>query len=142
MSVYLGYLQVYEDLNLARTALTTVSVFCGLLLIVFAEPPSGWWAGGDELSGDWRPAVLAAGMLALGAFFVTLPLSREFFEFSPLRPLDYLILAGAAGLWAVALRAVWRMRLFERLVARSGYSAISVPPASPPACGKPPQDHG
>jgi cation-transporting ATPase E len=127
LSVYLGYLQVSGDVDLARTALTTVSVFCGLFLIVFVEPPSAWWVGGDDLSGDRRPALMAAGMLALGAFFVTLPLSRDFFEFIPLRPTDYLILASAAGLWALVVRAIWRFELFEKLVSRPEAKALIRP---------------
>ncbi|MFN2220238.1 MAG: HAD-IC family P-type ATPase, partial [Anaerolineae bacterium] len=63
--VYLAYLATTRDVEIARTALTTVTILCGLVLIPFVEPPTKAWVGGDVLSGDWRPTLLAAGMLVL-----------------------------------------------------------------------------
>ena len=74
LSTYHGLLAAGPGLNpeaaaagallVAQTALTTVCVFCGLLLVVFSKPPTPAWTGGDELSGDWRPTALAALLLA------------------------------------------------------------------------------
>ena len=36
---------------------------CGLLLVMFVEPPSRFWAGRDEPSGDRRPTWLAIVLL-------------------------------------------------------------------------------
>ena len=73
---------------------------------------------GDELSGDWRPAALAVAMLGAYALVLAVPSLRAFFELLILRPLDYALIAGAVALWALALREIWRRRLFERLMAR------------------------
>ncbi|NLD74747.1 MAG: HAD-IC family P-type ATPase, partial [Chloroflexi bacterium] len=118
LAVYLYYLGHSGDLLVAQSALTTASVLCGLLLIPFVEPPTPGWVAGDELSGDWRPAALAVAMLGAYALVLAVPSLRAFFELLILRPLDYALIAGAVALWALALREIWRRRLFERLMAR------------------------
>jgi cation-transporting ATPase E len=116
LAVYLAYLAMGDDLEVARTALTTVTIFCGLLLIPFVEPPTGWWVAGDVLSGDRRPALLALGMLLLFGLIMLVPPLRGFFELALLRPIDYLLLAALAAGWALLLRTLWRTRFFERLL--------------------------
>ena len=97
--VYIGYF-VTSGPAVAQTALTVVSVLCGLLLIVFVEPPTPWWTGGDVLSVDRRPALLA--LLLLGVFVVILALEplREFFELVSLGAADFVVLGLVAGGWA------------------------------------------
>jgi len=117
LTVYLAYLGTAGDVGLARTALTTVSVLCGLVLIPFVEPPSEKWVGGDELSGDWRPAFLALGMLGLYLLTMALPSLRAFFELTPLPAWHWLLLAVAVLIWALLLRLIWRARVLEQLLA-------------------------
>jgi cation-transporting ATPase E len=114
IGVYLVYLRATDDVALARTALTTTTVWCGLLLILFVEPPTPAWVGGDELSGDRRPAFLALAMLALFGVIMGVPTLREAFELVPLRGLDLALIGGVVILWGLVLRLVWRQRLFER----------------------------
>ncbi len=114
LAVYVAYLQATDDMELARTALTTVTVLCGLVLIPFVEPPNKFWVGGDELSGDRRPFWLALAMLALYGWIMARPTLRESFELTPLHPLDLAIIGGVVVLWALALRFAWRRHLFER----------------------------
>lgn len=105
-----------QALPVAQSALTTVTVLGGLLLIPLVEPPSPAWVGGDRLSGDPRPAWLAAllalAYLAMAAF----PPLRQFADLAPLRSLDYLLLAGVVVLWGLALRFTWRARLLDRVL--------------------------
>jgi len=117
LTVYLAYLATTGDVGIARTALTTVTILCGLTLIPFVEPPTEAWVGGDVLSGDWRPTLLAAGMLGLYGVVVAVPPLRNFFELALLRPWDYLLLGAVVVVWALILRLVWRARLLERLLA-------------------------
>lgn len=114
--VYLVYLGMTGDVALARTALTGTSIFCGLLLLPFVEPPNAWWVAGDELSGDPRPSLLALAMLALFGLVMALPTLRASFELVPLRGWDYPILAGLAVAWALVQRQIWRASLFERFL--------------------------
>jgi cation-transporting ATPase E len=116
LAVYLAYLAMTDDLEIARTALTTATVLCGLVLIPFVEPPVEAWAGGDVLSGDWRPTLLALGMLVVYFVVTAVPPLRGFFELTPLRLWDYLLIAAVVVIWALLLRLIWRARIFERLL--------------------------
>ncbi|MCJ7621235.1 MAG: HAD-IC family P-type ATPase, partial [Anaerolineae bacterium] len=117
-AIYLYYLGTTGDVDIARTALTTATVFCGLLLIPFVEPPTQAWVAGDELSGDWRPTALAMGMLGLYACVMAIQPLREFFELVSLQVTDYALIGFVVVLWALLLRVIWRGRLLERLLSR------------------------
>jgi cation-transporting ATPase E len=116
LGVYLFYLSETGDVGIARSALTTATVFCGLILICFVEPPTEFWVGGDELSGDWRPSVLALGMLASYGCVMAVPWLRQFFELTPLAAQDYLVIAVVVVIWAFLLRLTWRRGIFERVL--------------------------
>jgi cation-transporting ATPase E len=113
LGIYLYYLETTGDVDVARTALTTTTVLCGLVLIPFVEPPTKAFVGGDVLSGDWRPTLLAVGMLGVYGVVLAVPTLRSFFELTPLRPLDYLLIAIMVAVWALLLRFIWRTWLFE-----------------------------
>nr|NIN65998.1 haloacid dehalogenase [Anaerolineae bacterium]NIN96169.1 haloacid dehalogenase [Anaerolineae bacterium]NIQ78001.1 haloacid dehalogenase [Anaerolineae bacterium] len=112
-AIYLSYLGATGDVDMARTALTTVTVACGVVLIPFVEPPNSAWVGGDVLSGDWRPTALALGMFGVYAVVLAVPPLRFFFELSLLRPLDYVVIAIVVAVWALLLRFIWRTWRFE-----------------------------
>jgi len=118
VAVYLYYLGSTGDVDIARTALTTATVFCGLLLIPFVEPPTKAWVAGDELSGDWRPTILAVGMLGLYACVMAITPLREFFELVSLRTSDYAMIGLVVAIWALSLRFIWKGQLMERLLSR------------------------
>jgi cation-transporting ATPase E len=100
----------------AQSAVTSVGILCGLLLVVFVEPPSEVWVGGDQLSGDWRPGLLALGLLLGYATLLAVPALRAFFTLVPLDGLAYVLLVVTAALWALVVRWLWRTRLFERFL--------------------------
>jgi cation-transporting ATPase E len=116
LAVYLGYLWATGDVELARTALTTTTVLCGLALIVFVEPPTPAWVGGDELSGDRRPVWLALGLLAAFAAILFMPPLREFFELRLLPPQDFAFIGLVLAAWALAVRYAWRQRVVARML--------------------------
>jgi cation-transporting ATPase E len=116
LTIYLAFLLTTKNLGIAQSALTTTTVLCGIILISFVEPPTPTWVGGDELSGDWRPTLLALGMLALYGLVMFVPVLRSFFELTPLRELDWLLISIAVGAWALVLRFMWRARVLERLL--------------------------
>jgi cation-transporting ATPase E len=96
--------------------MTTALMLCGILLIVFVEPPTAWWVGGDEYSGDKRPTILAGFMLAAFLTVIAIPQARAFFELSVLGPVEWLVVLAVALLWGAGLRLIWRAQLLERLV--------------------------
>jgi cation-transporting ATPase E len=114
IGVYLVFLQVTDDVDLARCALTTTTVLCGLLLVLFVEPPTKLWVGGDELSVDKRPAVLAVVMLMLFAVILWVPGLRASFELTTLDWTQYGMIVAAVAVWAVTLQYIWRQRLVGR----------------------------
>ncbi|HKP51454.1 MAG TPA: HAD-IC family P-type ATPase [Chloroflexia bacterium] len=121
LAVYTGYVINTNALNtndftLAQTALTTVTVLCGLVLIPFAEPPTPGWVAGDEYSGDKRPTILAVAMLAIFVIIMLVPATRTFFVLAPLGLFDIALIAAVVVAWAFALRYIWRGRILEKIV--------------------------
>ena len=100
-----------SDVETARSALVTTAILCGLVLIPFAQPPSPVFVGGAELNGDWRPTVLAVGMVVLYGVLLAIDPVRDFYELEVLSVPAYILTVLAAGGWAVALRAFWRWDL-------------------------------
>lgn len=113
--VYLYFLQTTGDMFYAQTALTYTAILCGIILIVFVQPPTHWWVGGDVFSGDRRPTLLAIGLALLFAIFLTVPPLRDFYGLILLREVShYVIILLAVGVWVLLLRLAWRTRLVDR----------------------------
>jgi cation-transporting ATPase E len=109
-----------EVVSMARTVLNTVTVYGGLLLILFVEPQTPFWTGGDDLAGDTRPVVLAILMGLVYALILLVPGLREFFQLHVLRLIDYAAIAGALAAWGLLLRWMWRARIFTRFLRLEG----------------------
>jgi len=105
--------------DLARTVLTTLTTLAGLVLIVFVEPPTPFWVGGDEYSGDWRPTIFAFTLALLFVVIMALPPLREFFELIELQLEHWLVITITVTLWTFLLRYIWRARIFERFMRMS-----------------------
>lgn len=99
---------------MAREALIHTLVLGGLILVVFAAPPTAAWAAVEKPTGDWRPALLALAMLPVYIAVLTVPPLRLFFQLVTLDLADYLVIGGLVVLWAVLLRRVWRTNAFGR----------------------------
>lgn len=133
LAIYLGYLVTtlvmsIEQINLIeinnldqflsvpRSALVTVMILCGLLLVPFLKPPTTAWVGGERLSGDWRYSLVALALLGVYVIILAVPPLREFFELSLLGVKDYLIIGLIALLWCLVLRYIWRVKLLDRFL--------------------------
>lgn len=132
LAVYLGYLVTtiwhatsgspdYVALNDAllgtpRSALVTILVTCGLLLVPFLKPAASPWVAAERLCGDWRYSLLALALLGVYAGLVAIPGTRQFFELTLLRPIDYLLLGSIALGWCLLLRYMWRARVLDRFL--------------------------
>jgi cation-transporting P-type ATPase E len=100
----------------AQTALTYFLTVCGLLLVVFVEPPNRFWAAGGEPSDDRRPTWLALGMLVALLVIVFVPVLSEFFDLRPISLLDILAVLAAAAVWVLLVRVAWKRRFLERFL--------------------------
>jgi len=113
---YLAYIVVSGSPELAQSALTALSVFGGVGLLLFAAPPGRAGAAPDVVPGGKRSAALA-GILMLGFVWVALhPGVSRFFDLAPLSETDLAIAATVAMAWAGALRWIWRAHLLDRLL--------------------------
>jgi cation-transporting ATPase E len=107
----------FEAANIiAQSAVTVFTMLAGILLIVFVEPPTPFFVGGDALSPDKRPTILAGVMLLAFITIVSTDSLRDFFELINFGLLDYLIIGAVTIVWAAVLRYVWRKRLLERFL--------------------------
>lgn len=108
---------LYSDSNvIGRDALTFVLVLCGLWLVVFAAPPTRWFAVVEETTNDWRPTLLAIAMLPLYALIMGIPSIRGFFGLNPLEGWLYAPVALAVTAWMIALRYIWAHGIVDRLL--------------------------
>jgi len=98
-----------------RTALTTFTVFTGIMLIIFAQPIHRFFAVAGDVVDDSKPTLLAGvmGLLFVGA--MSWERARAYFEMVILRPLDYAIIAVAVVVWTLAVRYVLKIRLHQRI---------------------------
>jgi cation-transporting ATPase E len=107
--VYWGFERYTSDVAYAELAVTYALLIAGLFRILFLQPPTPFWTGGEQLRGDRRVVVLVFGIVALFAAVMAVPIFREWLRLDFLSPAyDYLVVAGAAVLWAAVLRTTWR----------------------------------
>ncbi|HEX9068464.1 MAG TPA: HAD-IC family P-type ATPase [Ktedonobacterales bacterium] len=111
----------------AQTTLTAFLVTCGVLLILFVDPPARWWAVANPYVGDWRPVALVIGMLTALVAFLLLPPLRAFFSLAQLSALDLLTVAVAGTLWLLIVRTIWRTELMDRFLGVKRETAKSKP---------------
>jgi cation-transporting P-type ATPase E len=101
---------------IAQTALASFLVLAGLLLVIFVEPPSQWWTGGDVLSGDWKPTIMAV-LLIIGFFIVSaVPALRGIFALTELTPFEWALIIGTTLAWLFLVRFSWRHNLTARFL--------------------------
>ncbi len=105
-----------EALAVARTILTSVTTLAGIVLIVFVEPPTQFWTGGDEYSGDWRPTIVAIALAILYVVIMLVPSLRYSFELTELDRRDWIIVLSVVALWTMLQRFLWRAKVFDKLL--------------------------
>lgn len=101
----------------AQTALTIFATFCGIVLILFVEPPTPFWVGGNELHRDKRIFYPVLAMCISSVLLITLPPLRSLLDLVLLDGLDYLVIAVCVVIWLFVVRWVWRGRILERFLA-------------------------
>ncbi|HAJ38824.1 MAG TPA: haloacid dehalogenase [Chloroflexi bacterium] len=115
IAIYLLFMGMTQDWGYTQLVLTYMSIAMGLLLVIFVQPPTEFWVGGDRLANDRRPALLATTLLILMMSSPYVPILRDFFGLDPLRaPLDVVTLAGATLAWMFVLRVTWKRRIIDR----------------------------
>ncbi len=101
----------------AQTSLTTFFVFVGIILMVFAEPPFKWFAGGAPYNSRSWLVILSAVALFIGYLVImSMPRLRAFFALIPLPTLFYVAIALLTIVWMFVQRAIWRAHWLERFL--------------------------
>jgi cation-transporting P-type ATPase E len=100
----------------AQSSLTTFTVLCGILLLLFIEPPSKFWVGGHELRGDKRFIFLALAMFIIYALLLAIPPLRNLFDLTLLGFFDYLFIGLLVVVWIFVVRWFWRSHLLDRFL--------------------------
>jgi cation-transporting ATPase E len=104
----------------AQTALTTFFVLTGVLLMLFAEPPTRWFVGGSPYTGNRLPVIAALALLVAYAVVLLVAPLRNFFQLVPL-PLSFHLAVGLlTALWLFVQRAAYRGRWLERFLGVDG----------------------
>src|SRR4029434_7491380 len=88
---------------LAQTALVTFLVMFGLTLVLFAEPPTRFWVGGDVYNGDKRHLILVAVLFVAFLVIAFVPFLRNLFQLAAITIGDLLITGVVATLCALLL---------------------------------------
>ncbi|HEY9325466.1 MAG TPA: hypothetical protein VIS26_02750, partial [Candidatus Limnocylindria bacterium] len=107
--------------------LTTFSILCGLVLVLFAAPPTQHFTGGEANVAGWPTAALVLPLLSAFAWVIAAPERRAFFDLGALQGVDLVIAAAACALWATALRWIWREQLLERAFGIGPEAAVKRP---------------
>jgi cation-transporting ATPase E len=100
----------------AQTSLTFFTLLAGLMLVIYVEPPSDFFAGGDLVGGDLRPTILTVGLFIGFIIAMLMEPVRHFFEVLPLPIMAYVGIGGTVIIWALVLRQVWRGEWLERFL--------------------------
>jgi cation-transporting ATPase E len=116
LTVLVSPMDLNRARSLAETALITVQVFAGLLLIPFLKPPSSAWVGGAPLSRDRRFVILAGLVLLAFLLILGVPFLRNFFELEALSLTAVFGLGLVAMLWAIIVRFMWRHSTIDRFL--------------------------
>ena len=115
MAVYLYFIYTTRDWAYTQLALTYASIVMGLILVIFVQPPTRFWTGGDRLANDWRPTLLAIGLFVVLVLSPMIPVLDDFFGLEPLRSMqDILVIAGLTLIWMFVLRFTWKRHLLDR----------------------------
>lgn len=103
-------------LPVAQTALTTFSILCGLLLILFVEPPNRFFAAGNEISKDLRPTYLAIGLAVFYLIFLISPSLSLRFDMTYVSYKEFLWILAAVIAWMFTIRWIWRWKIVDRFL--------------------------
>jgi cation-transporting ATPase E len=104
----------------AQTGLSTFFCLASFVLLLFLAPPTRFFAAWTEPTGDRRPAVMVAVLVAVFAAVLFIPALSNYFGLTgPAEPVFDIVLP-ALALWFATLTAVFRFRLVDRVLGTLG----------------------
>ena len=103
--------------DVARDSITFVLILSGLWLVVFAAPPTEFWAVCEECANDWKPTLLAIGMIPLYIVVMQVGFLRDIFGVHRMAAVNYVFIILMVTVVMFVLREIWEHRIFERFFA-------------------------
>jgi cation-transporting ATPase E len=99
----------------SQLAVTHSLIVIGLLLVVFVQPPTRFWVGGDVLSGDRRIIYMVIVLFLVFIAATYIPLTQRWFRLAPLAGVrDYAMIAAVSVVWSLLMRLIWRTPWLRR----------------------------
>jgi magnesium-transporting ATPase (P-type) len=90
-------------------------ILMGLLLVVFVQPPTRFWVGGDVLSRDRRIIFMVIMLFLVFIALTYIPRTQGWFHLGPLKDArDYAVIVAVSVAWALFIRAFWRAPWLRR----------------------------
>jgi cation-transporting ATPase E len=100
----------------AQTGLSTFVSLASVLLILYLEPPTRLLAAWTRPTGDKRPAILVAALLAVLVAALFTPAVSDYFGLTGAAPPVYNTVLPVLAIWFVTLGAAYRFRLLDQLL--------------------------
>jgi cation-transporting ATPase E len=89
-------------------------LFAGWFRVLFLQPPTRFWVGGEELRGDKRIWWLMLATISSYVVVVAVPLFAGWLRVASLGSVvPYVLALVAAFAWAIVVRTVWRTRALD-----------------------------
>lgn len=99
----------------SQLAVTYGLIVIGLLLVVFVQPPTRFWVGGDVLSGNRRTIYMVIVLFLVFIAATYIPLTQGWFRLAPLaQARDYAVIAAVSVVWSLLIRLIWRAPWLRR----------------------------
>lgn len=100
----------------AQTGLTTFVSFASVLMILFIAPPHRLLAAWTRATGDWRPTVMVAVLLALLSAVLFIPTLSTYFGLTQAAGPVYDLAMPGLVVWFIVLYACFRFRAYDRVL--------------------------
>ena len=98
-------------LDYTQQLITHLLLFIGLLLVILVQPPTGLFSVDKEPHNDWRLTWVVISLFVAFNLLTFVPLFQRYLHVLPLQhPIHYLLIWGAALIWAIVTMLIWRLR--------------------------------
>jgi cation-transporting ATPase E len=100
----------------AQTGLSTFFCLASFLLLLFLAPPARFFAAWTRPTGDRRPAVLVAALVAVFLAVLFVPALYNYFGLTAGNSFVLTVVLGALLPWFAVLTAAYRFQLLDRVL--------------------------
>ena len=85
------------------------------MLVIFVQPPTRFWVGGDVLSGDRRIIYMVIVLFLVFIAATYIPLTQGWFRLGPLAKVqDCAVIIVVSVVWTMFIRLIWRAPWLRR----------------------------